>query len=143
MERKAVQPRRTRAADAAPPARAHSPVTQLQRTIGNRATGRVLSRQPSSYVVDYADLGALPLESFSMARPGEKEVVFVTKPGAHSTKLMNLANRGKASDAHVYGPTHDITFKGAIVSSYQQSSHEGEPTEQWSLSFSDQKIDYH
>ena len=76
-------------------------------------------------------------------RPNEKEVFFTTKVGSHSQKLMQLANRGEAADAHVYGPTHDMTFKSAIVASYQPSSHEGEALETWSLSFTGHKIDYH
>jgi hypothetical protein len=117
------EPNRTQAA----PSLARRPsnaVLALQRSIGNRAVGQVLAREPTrTGTVKIAGVGTIKVKGGNLeewAGTGAPDTVEVTsQKGKHSAKLQKLANDRTRSDVTVtIGPAHkegeDLNVGGGI-----------------------------
>ncbi len=140
-------------------------VVQLQRTIGNRQTRRVLARDVELEAgeqtrtgsrITIGEAGEFELLSFSMGahRRGDgsggagsgkvnlSEAAFSSYEGAHSAALMKMVMDATETTARVVmrGKEHkyEMTFSGAIVTSYSVGGSRGDkdmPVETWSINF--------
>jgi type VI protein secretion system component Hcp len=137
------------------PATVADRVVQLQRSIGNRQTTRVLARdetkeQKTTSRVEIGDL-LVDVESFQFALQGRSggtqgggsvtEAHFSSFQGEHSHALFKLALDGAPATARLTlgrgDARYEYTFKGALVSSYSISGAggTGKPMESWSINF--------
>src|ERR1700760_4858657 len=92
--------------DAALGRRSANPVLALQRSIGNRAVGQVLARDPlRTGTVQIAGVGQIKVKGGNLeewAGTATLDTVEVTsKKGKHSAKLQKLANSGTRTDVKV------------------------------------------
>jgi hypothetical protein len=93
-------------ADAALGHRSSNPVLALQRSIGNRAVGQVLARDPlRTGTVQIAGVGQIKVKGGNLEQwtgAGSLDTVEVTShKGKHSAKLQKLANSGTRTDVKV------------------------------------------
>ncbi|MEA2386050.1 MAG: type secretion system secreted protein Hcp [Thermoleophilaceae bacterium] len=154
-------PDRASEPERAPEARLSAePVLELQRTIGNRATGQVLAREAveadtkRQAVIDVTDLGRIPLLSWSRGGTGgvgvahsgklqTTELVLSSATGKFSAKIMEAVTKGTHFDTAVLtGNGITITLKDVIVSNYSSGGGSGPDgaVDQWTLTFA--SIDY-
>ena len=95
-----------RQADSLPGRRSSNPVLALQRSIGNRAVGQVLARDPiRTGTIQIAGVGQIKVKGGNLeewAGTATLDTVEVTsKKGKHSAKLQKLANSGTRTDVKV------------------------------------------
>jgi hypothetical protein len=93
-------------ADAALGRRSSNPVLALQRSIGNRAVGQVLARDPlRTGTVQIAGVGQIKVKGGNLEQwtgAASLDTVEVTShKGKHSAKLQKLANSGTRTDVKV------------------------------------------
>lgn len=93
-------------AESAQPRRGANPVLTLQRSIGNRAVGQVLARDPvRTGTVQIGSVGQIKVKGGNLeewAGTATLDTVEVTsKKGKHSAKLQKLANSGTRTDVKV------------------------------------------
>jgi hypothetical protein len=92
--------------DAALGRRSSNPVLALQRSIGNRAVGQVLARDPlRTGTVQIAGVGQIKVKGGNLEQwtgAASLDTVEVTShKGKHSAKLQKLANSGTRTDVKV------------------------------------------
>jgi hypothetical protein len=126
---------------------------RLQETIGNRAVGRLLARQPlgapdteqldadgarSGATATVPDVGTIAIDSFSWSIEGRGPPTSATvssRQGPHSPRLMQASLSGKAGDIVITmvrrGYIVTYTLHEALISSYLLSG----DTESWSINF--------
>ena len=95
-----------RQADSSPGRRSSNPVLALQRSIGNRAVGQVLARDPvRTGTVQIGGVGQIKVKGGNLEEwtgTATLNTVEVTsKKGKHSAKLQKLANSGTRTDVRV------------------------------------------
>ena len=93
-------------ADSSPGRRSSNPVLALQRSIGNRAVGQVLARDPlRTGTVQIGSVGQIKVKGGNLEEwdgTATLDTVEVTShKGKHSAKLQKLANSGTRTDVKV------------------------------------------
>jgi hypothetical protein len=123
-------------------------VLALQRSAGNQAVAAMLAREPETQQaghVTLTNIGKIPVHSFwRSSAPGRgdrdaaTELCFVSKIGAHSTKLTQAMSSGTPVDGDIDVKALKVKITNAFVSHYQVA---GEGDESWCLMPSSAHVD--
>ncbi len=143
---------RDEAAVTAAPVSRTARLIALQRTAGNHAVARMLAREaapkqapaPAQGIAVVDGLGTIPLLAVGMPerqRGGSRErpittmeVTLMSRMGEFSQRLMLASQRGDAFEAELLiGEKLRVKLHKALVSSFQESGHNGEPVDSWTL----------
>jgi hypothetical protein len=127
--------------------RSSNPVLALQHSIGNRAVGQVLAREPArTGTVEIAGVGSVKVKGGNLeewAGTGSPDTVELTsKKGKHSAKLQKLNDGGRSDVKVTIAPAHkagedlnvgggiQLDIKGARIKGYSVGA---DGVETWTL----------